>query len=250
MLDYIRIDKYSKMPLHEQLKASLVEAINNNTLQAGNKLPTEEEICKEFSISRPVVRQAYNDLLKEGRIIRIRAKGTFVKEKMDNGLFMHSVLSFTEEMRISGRTPSTSLISKKIVTSLSSLPFSIGLNLNPQEKYYEITRLRYADAHPFNVTVNILPMSRYKGIENEDLENNSLYSILEEKYNVKVIHANRSIQAIVANKELASLLNISPKSAILVNISYVYDQFDRLIEVSIEYMSGDTHRYDYKVSLY
>ena len=73
---FIQIDKYSPVPLYEQLKACLIKAIRNGTLTPGQKLPTEDEICRKFSISRPVVRQAYGELDKLGLLERKRGSGS------------------------------------------------------------------------------------------------------------------------------------------------------------------------------
>ena len=65
-LNGIQLDKISAVPLYEQLRKALLEAITSGKLPAGTKLPTEEELCAQFGISRPVARQAYNMLIEEG----------------------------------------------------------------------------------------------------------------------------------------------------------------------------------------
>ena len=62
-LNGIQLDKTSAVPLYEQLRKALLEAITSGKLSAGTKLPTEEELCAQFGISRPVARQAYNMLI-------------------------------------------------------------------------------------------------------------------------------------------------------------------------------------------
>ena len=63
-LNGIQLDKTSAVPLYEQLRKALLEAITSGKLSAGTKLPTEEELCAQFGISRPVARQAYNMLIE------------------------------------------------------------------------------------------------------------------------------------------------------------------------------------------
>ena len=78
-LNGIQLDKISAFPLYEQLRKALLEAITSGKLPAGTKLPTEEELCAQFGISRPVARQAYNMLIEEGFVERMRGRGTFVR---------------------------------------------------------------------------------------------------------------------------------------------------------------------------
>ena len=50
-LNGIQLDKTSAVPLYEQLRKALLEAITSGKLSAGTKLPTEEELCAQFGIS-------------------------------------------------------------------------------------------------------------------------------------------------------------------------------------------------------
>ena len=54
-LNGIQLDKTSAVPLYEQLRKALLEAITSGKLSAGTKLPTEEALCAQFGISRPVL---------------------------------------------------------------------------------------------------------------------------------------------------------------------------------------------------
>ena len=86
-MKYINLFKSSSTPLYAQLKDSIKQAIKSGQLKPNDKLPTEEEICAEFRISRPVVRQAYKELLDENYIVRFKSRGTFVKEVEIKSMF-------------------------------------------------------------------------------------------------------------------------------------------------------------------
>ncbi|MEG1301833.1 MAG: GntR family transcriptional regulator, partial [Erysipelotrichaceae bacterium] len=81
-------------------------AIIQGILKPNDKLPTEEELCKTFSISRPVIRQAYSELINEGIITRYKGKGTFVKEREIKGAFFRELSNFQNEMIRLGLNPS------------------------------------------------------------------------------------------------------------------------------------------------
>ena len=70
-MNYIHLNKFLSTPLYLQLKESIKNAILSGELKDKEKLPTEESICTVFNVSRPVVRQAYNELIKEGLINRV-----------------------------------------------------------------------------------------------------------------------------------------------------------------------------------
>ena len=99
-LNGIQLDKTSAVPLYEQLRKALLEAITSGKLSAGTKLPTEEELCAQFGISRPVARQAYNMLIEDGFVERMRGRGTFVRSPDTRGRFLNKQLSFAAEMGV------------------------------------------------------------------------------------------------------------------------------------------------------
>jgi GntR family transcriptional regulator len=68
------------MPLYHQLESDLVERINSGEFNAGDTLPTEEQICAQYGVSRITVRRALDAMITSGLIVRRRGVGTFVAE--------------------------------------------------------------------------------------------------------------------------------------------------------------------------
>ena len=52
------IDKGSPVPFYRQLKEILRADIAERGLRAGDRLPGDHELCEQYGVSRPVVRQA------------------------------------------------------------------------------------------------------------------------------------------------------------------------------------------------
>ena len=67
-------------PLYKQALRELKRMINNGEYRSG-ELPTERELSKQFRISRMTVRQALEELKKEGTVFQVQGKGTFVSKK-------------------------------------------------------------------------------------------------------------------------------------------------------------------------
>ncbi|HXF68329.1 MAG TPA: extracellular solute-binding protein [Thermoflexus sp.] len=77
------LDLASGIPIHEQLKEILRTEILEGRLRPGDRLPTEAELCARYRVSRAPVRQALEDLAREGLIVRRRGRGTFVALRRD-----------------------------------------------------------------------------------------------------------------------------------------------------------------------
>ena len=77
MLEEKKLDKNVPIPLYYQLKRLILEDIENGTYPIGSDIPTELQLSEMFDISRTTVRQAITELVQEGRLYRVKSKGTF-----------------------------------------------------------------------------------------------------------------------------------------------------------------------------
>ena len=145
-LNRIQLDKTSAVPLYEQLRKALLEAITSGKLSAGTKLPTEEELCAQFGISRPVARQAYNMLIEEGFVERMQGRGTFVRSPDTRGRFLNKQLSFAAEMGVLNLEHRTEVLRAEWVSYTPEL-FS-RLKLERGDRCYHLVRMRYVSGKP------------------------------------------------------------------------------------------------------
>ncbi len=66
--------------LHRQLFLVLRQQIGRGAYAAGTPLPTEEELCEQYGVSRITVRRALQDLASQGFVERRQGRGTYVAE--------------------------------------------------------------------------------------------------------------------------------------------------------------------------
>lgn len=78
--DAVRLDRSSFVPLYYQLQEVLKQQIESGLWQPGSPLPGEQELARNFGVSRVVVRQALSILADDRQISRVRGVGTFVAE--------------------------------------------------------------------------------------------------------------------------------------------------------------------------
>jgi len=64
--------------LGDQLHEQILDWIISGTLKEGDKIPSENELCKSFQVSRPIVREAIVKLQAEDLVITKKGIGTFV----------------------------------------------------------------------------------------------------------------------------------------------------------------------------
>lgn len=67
--------------LPNEIAASISAQIRQGRLRPGDRLPSERELCEQFSVSRSVVREALSQLKSDGLVEAIRGSGAYVLEK-------------------------------------------------------------------------------------------------------------------------------------------------------------------------
>ena len=78
--DELTIKRRSPIPLYFQVENIIQHQILEGILGPGDQLPTEQELCERYCVSRSVIRPALQNLVNQGLIERIPGKGTFVTE--------------------------------------------------------------------------------------------------------------------------------------------------------------------------
>lgn len=74
----VKLDPYNFRPLYYQLAEQLGRMIDSGELQPEIQLPPEDELCLKYEVSRNTLRSCLKKLEGEGRIYRVKGRGTFV----------------------------------------------------------------------------------------------------------------------------------------------------------------------------
>lgn len=238
------IDKNLSVPLYQQLKDALQKKIETD-LNPGEMLPTEIEIEEMYNVSRVTVRRAIHELVLDGLIYKKQGKGTFVQEKKII-YDVERITSLTEEMEESGIPFKT--ISVDITEIVPSKKLYKKLKMEPDEKLVRIRRIREVNNEPFTIMVNYIRAKYVPGFLEKGLQQESLYSFLEDEYDVLLEKAEETVEAREATELEAELLNLQVWSPVL--------YLERLScisgDIPVEYTNVTirSDRYKYSVKLY
>ena len=66
---------------YEQIVRQIQEAIRDNALSEGDRLPTERELAETFGVSRSVVREAIKVLSAQGLVESRQGSGLYVRNR-------------------------------------------------------------------------------------------------------------------------------------------------------------------------
>jgi GntR family transcriptional regulator len=217
------IDLNSPVPYYYQMSEWFRDNIAKGKLQPGQQVPSEANLCKSFGVSRTVVRQALNELVNEGLLYRRKGKGAFVAEPKIRESLVQKLTGFYQDMVDRGFAPITKVLEMKVVSASNML--AEQLNLTVGEQVMKIDRLRFVNGEPIVYVTTYLPYAACPALLNENLTNQSLYAILEEKFGLQIVRGRRTLEAMAANDQDAKLLRITAGSPIVLlkSVSYLKD---------------------------
>ena len=241
-----RIDRSSALPYYVQLKEALTDGIRNGRWKPGERLPSEPELCENFNVSRTVVRQALQDLVYEGAIVREKGRGTFVAEaKISSTSLVHSLIGFHQDMAERGLAPHSRILEQVMMPATQQVAHYLHLDeLNPVIK---LERLRFIHDDPIVLVTSYLPYEVCPLAVTADFTQQSLYAFLSETYKITLSRGRRRIEATVANDELGDLFQVEPGSPLLRMESVTFSEENRPIEYFIGYFRGDRSRFEVEV---
>ena len=225
------------IPRYVEIEQALRERIVG--LRPGTSLPSDAQLCDEFNVSRMTARQAVQSLVQEGLVQRIPGRGTFVARPPVRRQ-MGSLLSFSEEMRRRGLTPSSKLLS--LEQASPSVTEMSQLGVTARHRVLMIRRLRLANGTPMSIERSALPPS-LRSIADADLESGSLHAEMSARGRVPTL-ARGTLTCRPATGEEAELLQIPAHAPLLVEQRLILDQDGQPIELTETLYAGERYVFD------
>ena len=240
------INRASPLPYYVQLKASLVESIESGHWKPGDRIPSEPELCRMFSVSRTVVRQALKDMTYQGLVVREKGKGTFVAEpKISSGSLVHSLVGFYEDMAERGNAPVTRVLEQVIEPASARL--MTALNIAATTPVVKLVRLRFVQDEPIVLVTSFLPYDLCPKLVQADLSEQSLYAFLKSEYGLSIASGRRRIEAVAASETEARLLQIEEGAPLLRLDSVSYLEDGTPLEYFHGVFRGDRSRFEVEI---
>jgi len=196
------IDRDSKLKLYVQIYTIIKEKIESGEWPAGTQIPTEDELCKMYDVSKVTVREAIQELVREGCLKRQQGKGTFVTYSVPHlGLGMRTRLS--EEIYGEGVK-----VDKEILVRGSREPSEdVRTVLMTGDDIYYILYKKYVDGETYTEE-SFIPLFVLPDIDKEDIFNRSLYELFEEKGAKKIFRVIQTIKITEIKRDMAIILNM------------------------------------------
>ncbi len=200
------------IPRYRRLYEILRRHISEGIYKDGDLLPSENELCQLYGMTRPTVRQSLSSLASDGYIRKHQGKGSIVS-LMPREIGILSVSGTTSA--VGSRNLRTSIIVKPV---LMKWPEDFMFPLTELEKesgciYME--RVRLLDGIPIFYDISFITNINVPRITSRQFENRSLFRILRDHYHIEIKGGDQRIKAIPATSKISRVLHIKKDQPVL-----------------------------------
>lgn len=237
------INKYSNVPLYSQLKNIIIEKIENGEYPPDSKIPSEQDLCELYSISRPTVRQAVSELTNNGYLYKEKGKGTFVS-KPRSLISAKSYSGFTDSILDNEITNEREIISIEKLTNkdYKKLDEIFSIAYNQVVDFAQINYNSKNDEEVISLNTSYIPLNLFPDII-EDIKNKKpSYDILRGKYPLLPTKTKSTLEIIYTEQYEAQYLMVQPGQALFKISNIIYSKSCQVVEFVVSKYRADKCR--------
>ncbi len=233
------------LPLHEQISSWIADRIRDGHFGADEQLPSENEFCRRFDVSRLTVRRALQTLEADGYIYRRQGLGSFVADRrLAQGLVR--LTDFAQDMARAGLEASSRILHRRHEAAPDDVAARLGID--PGTRVLRLDRLRLGDGHPVALDRTWLPPYYAQLLEGHDLEARTIYEVLEGEYGIPAYSGRYRLTAIAAELDVAGPLAVPRGSPLLLIERLSRTAGDRPLYFQRRYYRSDRVSYELEVA--
>jgi GntR family transcriptional regulator len=242
----------------DELRASILDG----RLEAGERLPSENELAKRYRTSRPTVRRALALLKAEGLLNTEQGRGVFVRPKPHVRLLLSGAAfrrhrragrsGFNAQVEEQGETPEQRVLEVGRVPA----PVEVALRLAVEDGAPVIVRRRLflVNDEPVAVCDSYYPLSIADGtvLAKPERVPGGAYDVIEDASGPIARKLKRSVDDLVSRMptpEETDALKLPPGVPVVRILRTVYDSQGEAVEVQDTVAAADKHQFRYEVTM-
>jgi GntR family transcriptional regulator len=227
------------IPLYHQVATVLRRRIVDGEYRSGPALPSEENLCAEFEVSRPTIRQAVGELVQAGLLERRRGSGTYLSHAAGR-IVGHMVRGSMADLLT--KSPRTVITVVSIETKRPLPPRIAELISLPEGLGTVIVMEIVTEDRPFGHTIRYLPDKYGALIDSKALRAETTLGALHSK-GIMVKGATQTIRAQAADVEVSNRLALAFGTPVLFIERLSYGKRREPIELVQTWYRSDVYEY-------
>jgi GntR family transcriptional regulator len=233
----------SSAPLYKEVRRRILDALARGEWQPGERLPNEASLARRFGVSVSTIRAGVGELTAVGVLVRRQGKGTyFARHDLERQQFRFSNIYDREQKKVLTHREITAMKKALVDPETRAL---LKLNGAGSPYVHRVSAILRVVNKPVAVMDLILPVARFPGLRQKDLEQTSenLYSVYQRVCGVTVVRMEERIHARTATVALARKLGMRAGDPILCVERAAFTFNDVPIEIRKRFYEGTEHHY-------
>jgi GntR family transcriptional regulator len=237
--------KQSGAPLYLKVVATVRSRIHSHVYQPGDRIPSAKDLAEEFGVSNITIRKAVEQLIREGYLTTRQGTGTMARLPE-----MEKV-----EIRISGNfrdwlDSASGRNLRLAVEVLDMVPFQPPrrirslLALDQDEPVGRLRRLRRYRGQIVSCFISYFQAEHLKRLSRGKLSKRPFIEVFQESTLIRLKHLDQWVESIIAEMDLAELLETAFGSPLFFVENVYYSNDDKPVAVTHMYCRGDRYVYN------
>lgn len=232
------------VPLYVQIERALRVRIRSGELMPGDSLGSEADLCKQFNVSKIVVRQALQNLEHDGLIIRVQGKGTYVAEHA-NTRTLRFYSPWFDDLIQENVDYRYQLLRKAEI--LPPPHVARVFNGSTDHRLCRFEGVRTLHEEPVLYVIVYLPLEIGTQVADHIGPNVTYIGLIEQRLGIRVIELQQEISACRADEPVASVLGLEVGAPTLW-MRRIYASREGPVALSENFARPDKYRYSVRIT--
>jgi len=236
----VAINKYSNVPLYCQLKNLILDKIEKGEFEADSKIPSEQDFCDQYDISRPTVRQAINELTSSGYLYKLKGKGTFVSTQKTYN-HVKDYTGFTDSILDSKDPARKHIVSIEVANGESDpkLCEMFGLRSDSRTEIAAITYVNDLGHDVISLNVSYIPKNLFPEICEDIQSGKPSFDILRGKYPLIPSTSKSTLEIVYTDQRDAAYLKVQTGQPLIKLNNMLYSKSGQAVEYIVTKYRAD-----------
>jgi GntR family transcriptional regulator len=239
------LDREAAVPLYHQIFLQLRDEILSGQRAYGTLVATEQELSRNYSVSRITARRALDELAQHHFVARKRRVGTTVIFRPPAKPIEANIDQAVDSLLELGRVTKVKVITVGKETVTPSI--AEALQIKPGSQVVRAVRVRFLDGEPLGYVVSYVPVELSHAVTRAALAEMPILAVIR-KAGYRLGKATQIIAAMLADPVMSATLKVEPRAAILRISRTVCDHAGKPILVTLAHYRSD--RYQLRLDLH
>jgi DNA-binding GntR family transcriptional regulator len=222
------ISRERSQKLYSQIYDILEKEIEDGKWPVDSQIPTEDNLCSLYGVSKATIRLALSELARQGYLRRIQGKGTFVcKKTSSDGLWLSSRLE--EFMMEPGMELTTKMLAQTVMMPTDDL--DTKMNISMEQHLIYIKRLRNMGNETIMIQETYVPYHLCPSILKSNVEHESIIDLLEKNHGIIITRVTEHLDITYMTAEESRIFGLQEGTAALYSARMFFSGDSRIMYI-------------------